>query len=158
MAPARWLSPTRAFRSPKSFGPVPVRRRPLSAASPIMSSKTPAILSLAIVKYSWRPCLRGRTSPPWSSFERGELAVYTVTPASLTCSRTVSALPVIKAVNILARDGSPMSAATCAKSGPYFIVRSESTHLYLTTRYKGGEGNGVHDLACIIRFQIDPKK
>ena len=59
--------------------------------------------------------------PPASSFARCELAVCGVMPASCASSLAVSARPVISAVSMLARAGSPTSEATMAISGPAFM-------------------------------------
>ena len=65
----------------------------------------------------------GSIRPPASSFERCELAVCGVTPAWCASSLAVSARPVISAVSMLARAGSPTREATIAISGPAFMVR-----------------------------------
>jgi len=75
-----------------------------------------------------RPWRMAEINPPVSSLARWALAVCAVMPASFASSLAVSALPLISAASMLARAGSPASAATGAMFGPSFILRRLANH------------------------------
>ena len=126
---------------------VGVANGPTLPRAPIGALSTRATSSPASETYAWRPSPRGRGDPPASIFERWELAVRIVTPASAAASPlTFRALPLIGAHSMSGRAGSPIHAATWAMSGPPFAFRSWSNHSRRSTpwrdRRRPGKGLG----------------
>ena len=101
-------------------GPHPARRR-FAAPAPSAPRGPPPRRGRTAGNSGGVPASRPRRRPAASSRDRWPLAVGREMPPAPASSLTVSARPSISAVSMLARAGSPRSAATVAMTGPSFM-------------------------------------